>query len=68
MTPPPRSPRFEKYQCDLKQAAELLQNARKKAFEKDGYLSEATRNGMREELKRRNVSWCPASLSLSVYF
>jgi hypothetical protein len=52
--PAPRSPRFKKYQRDVKQAAKLLKNARQNAFKEDGFFSESTRNRMHEELKCRN--------------
>ncbi|KAF8153870.1 P-loop containing nucleoside triphosphate hydrolase protein [Crassisporium funariophilum] len=50
----PSSPRVEKYQRNAKQAIQLLQSARQHALKKDGFLFEATRNKMREELKNRN--------------
>ena len=53
MTSLPRSARFEEHQCNVKQAANLLKNARKDSFQKSGFLSEAARKTMEGELKSR---------------
>jgi ATP-dependent helicase YprA (DUF1998 family) len=56
MTSLPRSVasgRCQQHEHKIRQAANLLNNARKDAFKKKGFLSDATRNKMREELKSR---------------
>jgi ATP-dependent helicase YprA (DUF1998 family) len=53
MTSPPRSARFSDHLRNVKQAADLLKNARKEAFEKKGFLSEAIRTKMHDEFKFR---------------
>jgi hypothetical protein len=49
----PRSARFAEHQHNVRQAAEILKNARQDAFERNGFLSEATRTKMLDEFKSR---------------
>ena len=53
MTSRPLSARFAEHQRNVRQAADILKNARKDAFEKNNFLSDATRTKMHDELKSR---------------
>ena len=49
----PLSARFAEHQRNVRQAADIFINARKDAFEKNNFLSDATRTKMHDELKSR---------------
>ena len=53
MTSPPLSARFVEHQRNVRQSADILENARNVAFEKNNFLSDATRTKMHDGLKTR---------------